>query len=818
MAWEDIDSSNHESDCGSNAPNTPQAMLDGTNAWFHITNEVHNLVIDLNSSKLVTKIRTKSNGVAGNLPNDVDIFVSDNLGDFGVAVETGIDISSDSPNVWTERILTTQKTGRYIKIQINTTSSANNFLGWGADDQKVLDFFTGAIPKRWYSVINLTAFNFGTNSTSFVPTDGSICLLDWDGSKYSNIVAAYFETTGAVSGTEPISYAVQLYDRTNVQEVASMSSLNSALNRTPNIVDDLPSGNAVLDVRIASNSGGTTAALKSARLIIVQEEDSVNKTRVYLPVGQRFAIIGTTYQSGSGELSAIADCEHQYKWLDDNFENIENAYYHAVIKRDGSATASAKLDSVDEDDSISVLNSTSSSPELLISSDISGSLTNTTLYTSYIKNTDGRATTTMINAWIVVDLNPLRKFEFTYDVCAFGKKETTNTGWQIGTEYQLTYNTGDIWCFDCDSENTIHAVVSGHNIATNIRTAVYDDGVIDNSSVQIETSSGANYNEDDSIAHYANDSNIKAGWNVFNTVGAAYGNLWMHNLLVQIDIGVSVETYNKNFTTDAFLQEKDNNKEFTADSFLQNTFDKTFTTNAILKAQLDKTFSTDAILKKTIDKTFSLDAYLSKAFDKDFSVDSMIRKTLTKTFLVDALIQEKDKDKTFSADALLKSQLDKDFSVDAFIRKVDEKNFSVDSILRKTLDKNFTIDSLLSKEFTKTLTSDAVLTTTGSKTFSADAILEKRTDKTFTVDAVLRSTRRRGGGGRFGKIEKEYYFNIFSSIIKESYMELEIIVPVRVNKKRDLKVGAKIFKQKEMVLKISSKVNSKKLFEVLDAI
>lgn len=536
MAWLDIDSSNYESHCDNESGKTPQEMLDGTDQWWHIHNSVHNLVVDLGSSQLVTKIRTKSNGTFGSIPNDVDIFVSDDTGDFGTAVETGIDISSDPTDVFTERILTTQSTGRYIKIQINTTSHGSNILAWGADDQKVLDFFTGEIPKRWYSVANLVQRVFTTTSTSFVPTDGSITLFEWDGSKESNIIAAYFEVNGNVIGGESKTWSVQLYDRTGASEIISVSGTGAIISRSEDISSSLPSGVAILDVRVSASSGDT-ASLKSARLIIVREKNGVDKMRVYLPVGQQFGIRGSTYRSGSGELM-VGDSEHQYKWLADNFDLIENAYFHANIKGSNSNTSYAKLDSVDEDDAMGEVTTNNTVPTLLISSDIKSSLTNNTVYTQYIKNADGRSTTSAYNGWLVVDLNPVSKFEFSYDIAAFGKKEDTNTGWQTSPDYQLTYNTGDMWNFNLDSETIKFVTVLGHSGATNIKGAVYDDGTRDATSEITETSGGANYNEDTTIATIADGSVIKAGWNVANLPFLTYGVLWMHSILKQIDIGV----------------------------------------------------------------------------------------------------------------------------------------------------------------------------------------------------------------------------------------------------------------------------------------
>jgi len=528
MAWEDISSTEYQASCGDDGSHTASNMLDASGEWWHVVNHTHTLTLDMGSSKIISKIRTKAVAGSGTtLPSQIVIYVSDTIGTWGTAVDT-IDITGDSSSLWTERVLATAKTGRYIYLEIDTVHR-NNFIIWGSATTKVLDFYTGALPKRWTSVINLTALNYSTASTTYVPTDGALCLLEWDGSKYSNIVEAYFEATGSVTGGEGATWSVELYDRTNTTQIATVNSTGSVVKRSADISSSLDSGVVTLDVRVSA-SAGATATQKSARLIIVQETDTTDKMRVYLPVGQRFGIRGSNYLSGKSEM-INADCEHQYKYLAANFKTISAAYFHANIKAAATTTAYAKLDSVDADDPMGEVSTTLTVPTLLKSSDISASLTNATIYTMYCKNSSLRSTTAY-NGWLVFDLDPVNKFEFSYDICAFGKLETTNTGWQTSTDYQLTYNTGDNWCYGCDSETVKHAVVSGETSATSITSAIYDDNVRDATSEQVETSTGANYNEDSTIGAIADDSTIKASWNVNALPLFAKGNLWMNNLLV----------------------------------------------------------------------------------------------------------------------------------------------------------------------------------------------------------------------------------------------------------------------------------------------
>ena len=547
MAWLDIDSTEHHSNCGFTVPpfGTAQNMLNGVDMWGHAENHLHFLIIDLGSSVNVAKMRTKNIGNAAN--DDIEVFVSDDLGDFGTAVMTGIDLTGESASDWTERILTTQKSGRYVKLTMNT-DQINNFLGWGADDRKVLDFFTGALPKTWPNIINLVAQNFTTSSASYVPTDGEITLFPWDGAKYSNATAIYFEATvNIVGGGEEDSWSVELFDRTGASQIVEVSAISGSVIRSVDIKALMPSGAATLDVRI-KNNGATSVALKSARIIMTQDSDTTDKMTVFIPVGQKFQIGTTTYGSGRDE-ALTADCEHQFKYIADNWDFIDSAFYHAVLKATATRTASSALDDIAEGGEFGEVSTSNTSPTLLTSSDISGSLVDDTVYTAFLKSSANRSQAFMIHAWLEIVLNPVTKYEFMYDVTAFGKKEASNTGWQTEeTEYRLDYFTGDMWYFGLDSVITKHYSVQSQNSATSIIGALYDDGVRDADSEITETGGTPVYEESVPLS-FLDGSEIKSGWNV-NSLGLfAFGSLWNSGILVTVVLDDGIVSTRRIFVT-----------------------------------------------------------------------------------------------------------------------------------------------------------------------------------------------------------------------------------------------------------------------------
>jgi len=394
--------------------------------------------------------------------------------------------------------------------------------------------------------VDLTQLNYTTSSASFVPTDGSLCLFPWEGGKHSNIIYAYFEVNGTIAGGgEGDSWSAELYDRTNTTQLVSVSAGGSSIQRSTDISDDLPSGSATLDVRIA-NIGATSVALKSARLILVEEPANTSETRIYIPVGQGFTIKGQSYLSGSGE-SLSADCEHQFKYLAANWDTIDAAYFYANIKAvTTGTTAYAQLDNVGATDSMGEVSTANNVPTLLKSADISGDLTNAGVYTAYLKNSGLRNSSTMYNGWLVFELSSVIKYEFVYDIAAFGKYESSNTGWQSSNDYRVTYNTGDSWYYDIDSEVIKHTAVIGHSGTEKVTGAIYDDSVRNATSEVDVTATGANYLESSALT-IADGSELVAGWNVDALGFFEAGILFDSSLLVTIIVEEEEEGRTRRF-------------------------------------------------------------------------------------------------------------------------------------------------------------------------------------------------------------------------------------------------------------------------------
>jgi hypothetical protein len=273
MAWLNTSSTQYSSSCGSTGGFTPQNMLDGSGAWYHLVNEEHSLILDYGTSALRPKIKTKNVGVAGSIPDDIDVFVTDDTGDWGTAVETGIDITSDSSVDWTERILTTHKSGRYVKLTANT-AHGSNYLGWGSAATKVFDVWSGALPKRWTETIQRIGKTLTNTSTSYTPTDGTLGWFHYDPDEHPGVVLAYIIASLALTGAgESPATKVQLYDRTNSAELGSVTRTSDGVSQSIDFAANLPTESAIdIDVRIAKGTTNTNATIHNAVLVLVKEE------------------------------------------------------------------------------------------------------------------------------------------------------------------------------------------------------------------------------------------------------------------------------------------------------------------------------------------------------------------------------------------------------------------------------------------------------------------------------------------------------------------------------------------------------------------
>lgn len=125
--WIGINSSHYDSHCGTSGTRTIQEALDGTDFWEHLVDETHWFIVDLGQTYNVTKVRGRSNYVYD--PTSINIYVSDNKEDWGVAVATGIDTWKNTDE-WVE-VNTTSKNGRYVKVEIVDTE-VSYWIGFGS--------------------------------------------------------------------------------------------------------------------------------------------------------------------------------------------------------------------------------------------------------------------------------------------------------------------------------------------------------------------------------------------------------------------------------------------------------------------------------------------------------------------------------------------------------------------------------------------------------------------------------------------------------------------------------------------------------------
>ncbi len=128
--WIGITSAHYVLHCGDDGLNTIEEALDGTDQWYHGTDETHWFFIDLGEEYNVQKVRGRSNG--NDDPIDVNIYVSNDPDNWGAAVASGVDFSNTASPAWVE-VDTTDKDGRYVMVEIEDTEDASKILEFGGE-------------------------------------------------------------------------------------------------------------------------------------------------------------------------------------------------------------------------------------------------------------------------------------------------------------------------------------------------------------------------------------------------------------------------------------------------------------------------------------------------------------------------------------------------------------------------------------------------------------------------------------------------------------------------------------------------------------
>lgn len=137
--WLGITSSNIDSDCGCGETGETLAdCIDGLADWDCNTPHCHWFILDLGQSYTITKVRGRSHG--GRDPTNLDIWVSDDKENWGDPVAEDITTWQDTTE-WQE-VETTEKEGRYVKVQINSCETSLNYFEWnGTTPQTMIDVY-----------------------------------------------------------------------------------------------------------------------------------------------------------------------------------------------------------------------------------------------------------------------------------------------------------------------------------------------------------------------------------------------------------------------------------------------------------------------------------------------------------------------------------------------------------------------------------------------------------------------------------------------------------------------------------------------------
>jgi len=536
--WIGIDETHYHDSCGDLAGHTATEMLAVTDAWWHVVNEVHYLELDLGSQVLIPKMRFRGQACAAYAPTDVDIFVSTDGATWGTAVATGVNPFSYGAD-WGE-VDTTDKTGRYIRLEINATQDAcNSYLIWGTAALPQIDVWCGALPQKFTTIVPLHSRQLTTTSSTYAPTDGSQGMIAWDGGKYSNIIAAYLIGTGyrtGSSGGDPLPmWNMQLYDRTNSAEIGAVidNGITAETAISSDVSANLPAGVATLDVRVKWRDAVSATGL-NFYLVIVQESTADNKTRIYIPMSAYSSRPTSTYKKLSG-IGVGGVSEKQFKWLDASFgDTIAGAYFSATIEANTASTFSAKLDAIGGSDAMGEVTTTNTVPTLVTSSDISSSLTDTTVYTTWIKATSARPSTNdqIYNSYLIVDIEDLTKYLTVYDVANAGRNIST-AGWTEDKNQMVRYLTGTNWYTADITEVVTHSGVIAHFGDTSMGGSLYDDGVR-NSTADLSTVLSVPTLLESAAITPADDSDIAIGLDLGSTGFFITGTVYDSKLMAYI--------------------------------------------------------------------------------------------------------------------------------------------------------------------------------------------------------------------------------------------------------------------------------------------
>jgi len=491
MAWHEPTSSEYLSSCGSTGANTPEVMLDATDAWYHLVAAEHELVLDLGSQIDISKFGFRGDSEGGGTefaPLDMDVYISTDNITYGTAVLTGVDTTPYNAGSYGE-FTGTRKTGRYIKFIINSTNGgAPGILAWGdgIENRPVIRYWDGDIPKKWTTVIPLRGSYDNNYSTTYTYTDGRRGIIPLDGSKYNNVIGVLGMGVLKRSGTSGVDpnpkTFMECYDRTNTQQIVEViNQLESYETEVSTVdgVDNFPSGAAFIDVRYKKTDALSSQHMNFEMHITQESEDSGNKTCIYIPLSAYTSSFSTSYTGTGGWPAATAPTEYHFKYLEADWDcTIDKVYLTTTSRTNGGATVSMKLDDIAQGGALVTQTHNTTTYTEQSSSDISSSLVDDTIYKLWVKSTTGSQSGDIIcDAYLVFEISDMNAFPTFQNVGILGNVESTTTGWVEEPEQMVEILDNDMEYFSSEVTRVLkHQTVLYNNRATSMSSSVYDDG------------------------------------------------------------------------------------------------------------------------------------------------------------------------------------------------------------------------------------------------------------------------------------------------------------------------------------------------------
>lgn len=195
--WLGISGTNYDSCCGDAAGHTVAKALSGTDYWYHNVSETpHWFIVDLVNRYTITQVEGRS--ITGSDPIDVNIYVSDSKTVWGDAVATGISTWRDTSTFQT--VNTTEKAGRYIKVEIDVVEGAAT-IGWGKGTSPYFTIFDA------YGVLGVQIYDEGTKTVS---------------GTFNTVLSE--QTTAILEGTKSV---ISIFTATLLNEVFSTATVPS---------------------------------------------------------------------------------------------------------------------------------------------------------------------------------------------------------------------------------------------------------------------------------------------------------------------------------------------------------------------------------------------------------------------------------------------------------------------------------------------------------------------------------------------------------------------------------------------------------------